>query len=217
MIRHDAAAREVRLAEVIGAVARQALADWGAERIALLDDASPEAALATRLLELGPAAVPLVRVAISAAQLESLLQLLPPSQDPERVAAEARRLNARLLGGDLPALPENKTALLLGGPLPPEPLLPLGDLYASEVAELAGGWSAPREIRELAESAGGIERLDAALRERLEERNPAGLAALPLATRAAVEQALVRGRASRLFPRIVPKIGWRTLGVDLFE
>jgi len=211
------AAREARLAEVIGAVARQALAEWGVERIALLHDGSPEAALAARLLEDAPAAVPVLRVAISAAQLESLLQLLPPSHDAGRVAAEARRLYARLLGYALPASPENKTSLLLGGALPPEPLLPLGDLYASEVAELAGDWSAPPEIREMAKSAGGIERLDGALRERIEERNPAGLEALPVAVRLAVERALARGRASRLFPRIVPKIGSRTLGLDLFE
>ncbi|MBA2244013.1 MAG: hypothetical protein H0W11_03595 [Gemmatimonadetes bacterium] len=217
MTLRSTAAREARLAEVIGAVARQALADWGAERIALLDDGSPEAALAARLLEDAPTAVPVDRVAISAAQLESLLQLLPPSQDAGRVAAEARRLYARLLGDALPASPENKTSLLLGGALPPEPLLPLGDLYASEVAELAGDWSAPPEIREMAKSAGGIERLDGALRERIEERNPAGLEALPVAVRLAVERALARGRASRLFPRIVPKIGSRTLGLDLFE
>jgi hypothetical protein len=69
----------------------------------------------------------------------------------------------------------------------------------------------------MARSAGGIERLDGALRERIEERNPAGLEALPVAVRLAVERALARGRASRLFPRIVPKIGSRTLGLDLFE
>ncbi|HEV2132244.1 MAG TPA: hypothetical protein VGR27_14110 [Longimicrobiaceae bacterium] len=217
MTLRNAAAREARLSEVIAAVARQTLADWGAERVALLDDGSPEAILAMRLLQQGPAAVPVVRVSIPVAQLESLLQLLPPSQDPGRVATEAHRLYARLLDDVLPASPENKTSLLLGGALPPEPLLPLGDLYASEVAELAGGWSAAPEVREMAKGAGGIERLDEALRERLEERDSAGLDALPVAVRTTVEQALARGRASRLFPRIVPKIGSRTLAVDLFE
>jgi len=32
-----------------------------------------------------------------------------------------------------------------------------------------------------------------------------------------VQTALAGGRASRLYARVVPKIGSRTLGIDLFE
>jgi hypothetical protein len=208
-------AREQRLAEVIGAVARQALADYACERIALPDDGSPEAALAARLLGAMLGEDRLVRVAADSAEVEPLLQTA--TAEPERVAAEVRRLKARLLADALPAGVENKTALLLGGALPPEPLLPLGDLYASEVAELTGGWSAPPAVRRLAELAGGVERLDEALRARFDERDPAGLERLPEAARAPVREALASGRVSRLYPRIVAKLGSRTLGIDLFE
>jgi len=209
--------RARRLAEVVGAVARQALADRGARRVALLDDGSPEAELAAAWLADALPAGALVRVAPPARALESVLQTAGAGGGDEAARAEARRLWARLLPESLGALPANKTALLLGGALPPEPLLPLGDLYASEVEALAGGWSAPEAVRALAERAGGVERLDDALRARFEGRDPRGPDRLPACAAEEVRAALARGAASRVAPRIVPKIGYRTLGVDLFE
>jgi hypothetical protein len=204
------------IAEIVGAVARQALRDWRKQRIAVLDDGSPAAdwCVATLARELGANSV--ARVTDDASQMESVLRLLGPVADREQLREDWRRLRARVLPDTLLAAPHNKTALLLGGPLPAEPLLPLGDLYASEVAALCGGWSAPREVASLAEAVGGIEVLDAALQRRIDGRDPAGLA--PLGNFAArVERELERGRASRLAPRVVPKIGIRTIGVDLFE
>jgi hypothetical protein len=208
--------REPRIAAVVGAVARQALADRGATRVALLDDGGPEAELAARLLAstLGVDAV--ARITVADAEMESVLHLAPEVSG-ERMAEEMRRMRARLAADALPAHPANKTALLLGGDLPPEPLLPLGDLWTSEVAALAGGWSAPEPVRRLAESAGGIDALDHALRGCLDTRDPAALDALPPDAARAVRRALAAGRPSRLHPRIVPKIGARTLGVDLYE
>ena len=202
-------ARAARVAAVIGAVARQCLADRGARRVALLDDGSPEAVYAARVLReaLGEGAV--VRVAVDDADLEPLLHLGGPRA---RLADEARRMRARLLEGAVAAHPAHKTELLLGPSLPPDPLLPLGDLYASEVAELAGGWSASDEVRALAGAAGGVEALDAALRHRVEGRDPSALDALPEARRR-----FEAGRAARLAPRVVPKLGTRTLGADLLE
>lgn len=208
--------REARLAELVSAVARQALADRGVRRVALVDDGTPEAALAARLLApLGEGAV--ARLRAEGAEVEPLLHSLAPIHGEARVAREVAGLRARLEPGVLPAAPENKTALLLGGGLPPEPFLPLGDLWAGEVAELAGGWSAPAEVRSLAEAAGGVGPLDAALRGVVDRRDPAALEALPEAVREKVRRLLARGRADRLFPRLVPKLGHRTLGVDLFE
>ncbi len=208
-------AREMRIAEVIGAVARQALADRGRTRIALLDDGGPEAELAARLLTavLGVDAVERVS---DGGDVESVLHAAD-GISPARRAEEARRTRARLMDGALPAHPASKTVLLLGGELPPEPLLPLGDLWASEVAALAGAWSAPGEIRALAEAAGGIDALDAALRGLIDGRDAAALDALPAGVRDAVRGRLAAGRASRIFPRVVPKLGSRTLGADLFE
>ncbi|HET6232707.1 MAG TPA: hypothetical protein VFE05_21710 [Longimicrobiaceae bacterium] len=210
-------ARERRVGEVVGAVARQALADRGMSRIALLDDGGPEAELAARLLAraLGEDAV--VRVRAGAADVESLLHLRGQSAEAESFVREARRMLARLVPDALPACPANKTALLLGGELPPEPLLPLGDLYASDVAALTGDWSASPEVAHIARECGGIEALDGALRRWVDARDPAGLDALPNDARTMVREAFARGRASRLWPRLAPKLDGRTLGTDLFE
>lgn len=207
---------ERRIGEVVGAVARQALADRGRTRIALLDDGGPEAELAARLLEraLGEAAV--VRVTAGDAGVEPFL---PEGQRvaERRAADEARRLRARLMDGVLVAHPANKTTLLLGGEMPPEPLLPLGDLWATDVVALAGGWSAPPEVAALAEAAGGIGALDTALRRRVDGRDPRGLDGLPGEAAERVRGLLAAGGAWRRTPRIVPKLAGRTIGIDLME
>jgi hypothetical protein len=209
-------AREARVAEVVGAVVRQALRDYGARRVALLDDGSPEAALCARLLApLGEET--LLRVRVKGTEVEPVLHSLAATQHRERAAREVARLRARLETDALPAAPESKTVLMLGGALPPEPLLPLGDVWASEVEALAGGWSGPAEVREVAEAAGGITRLDEALRAYVDRRDPGALGRLPEGVEPEVRRLLARGRASRLFPRVVPKLGSRTLGTDLFE
>lgn len=208
--------RERRIGEIVGAVARQALADRGAARIALLDGGGPEAELAARLLAAAVGAERVVRVTAGDAEVESLLHLAPAG-GAECAREEVARVRTRLMADAIPAHPANKTALLLGGELPPEPLLPLADLWATEVAELAGGWSGPVEVHRIAALAGGIEALDAALRAWAEGRDPAALGRLPAEAAQAVARALARGRASRLHPRIVPKISTRTLTIDLFE
>lgn len=209
--------RAGRIAEVVVAVARQLLIDRGVNRLALLDDGSPEARLAAGWLEHGLGAGAVVRVREPAAELESLLQSAADSDEKTRVRFEGLRLTARLLDDVALVNPANKTAILLSGDLPPEPLLPLADLYASEVRELAGDWSAPEPVRALAERAGGIEVLDRALRDRFEGRNPNALDGLPGDVGDAVRTALARGRAARRAFSVVPKLGSRTLGVDLFQ
>ncbi|HEX5871702.1 MAG TPA: hypothetical protein VFY65_14845, partial [Longimicrobium sp.] len=133
-----------RIAEVIGAVARQALADRGVSRIALLDDGGPEAKLAASILrgELGDDAV----ISIDTADIDPAPLVRGLAADTRRVDEEVRRMRARLKDDALAAHPASKTALLLGGELPPEPLLPLGDLWATDVQALAGGWSSSPDI-----------------------------------------------------------------------
>lgn len=208
--------RYARIAEIVGAVARQALIDRGARRIALLDDGGPEADLAARILGGALGEAGLIRITASDADVESVLHLSPGAA-AETLRHEIRRMRARLTPGALPAHPGNKTALLLNAHLPPEPLLPLGDLWAGEVAELAGGWSAPPSVRRIAEQAGGIAVLDDALRAYVDRPDPRGLDALPSEAADAVRRALAAGRAQRMYPVIVPKVGARTLGVDLFD
>lgn len=207
---------EGRIAEIVGAVARQALADRGLARIALLDDRGPEAELAARLLARTLGAEAVVRVAANGAGVDPFLPH-PGAVAPWRVKEEVRRLRARLMDGVLPAHPANKTALVLGGELPPEPLLPLGDLWATDVDALAGGWSGPPEVVAAAEMAGGIGALDAALRRRIDGGDPAALDAMPREAADRVRALLAAGRASRRTPRIVPKLGGRTLCIDLME
>ena len=217
-----------RCATVVGGVIRQALADADARLLVLLDDGSPEALLARDwcAAELGANFVALAHGAAIARQLAGA----PMDGANARVAApdawvlaeEARRLEARLRArtgeSALLANPANKTALLLGSMPPPEPLLPLGDLFATDVLALAGGWSAPPPVRALAELVGGIEALDGALRAHFDERRPVeeAVAGLPAAARGTVLEAISAARFARRRMGLVPKLGPRTLGLDLF-
>lgn len=211
------ARRSERLAEIVGLVAQQALADRGVASVALIDDGGPEAELAAQWLERALPDGAVRRVAQPPAGLESLLQPSAVGAEAARRRSEALRLAARLLPDALVANPVNRTVVLLSGDPPPDPLLPLADLYASEVLELVGGWSGPEGIREVADRAGSVAVLDAALRARLDRRDANGLRSLPPELAAEVDALLARGRAARRAAWIVPKIGYRTLGVDLFE
>lgn len=117
------------------------------------------------------------------------------------------------------AHPASKTALLLGGAMPRVDVFPLGDLYASQVAELAGGCGIPADVEALARRAGGMDRLDAALARLVDARMPAADAfgALDPELAREVLGLYARGRFSRLRPRLVPKLSARTLGIDLFD
>jgi hypothetical protein len=207
---------EGRIAEIVGAVARQALADFGRTRIALLDDGGPEAALAARLLArtLGEDAV--VRVAADGAGVEPFLPLAD-GVPAWRIGEEVRRMRTRLMDGVLAAHPASKTTLLLRGELPPEPLLPLGDLWATDALALAGGGGLPPDVAEIAGAAGGIEALDAALRGWIDGRDASALDRLPAEAADRARARLAAGRPSRRNPRIVPKLGGRTLCIDLME
>jgi hypothetical protein len=215
------AARAERLRGLVGAVARQALTDRGLERLALIDDGSPEAVLAGQWLDTELDASRVHRV-VHAPGVEPLLQQLLTLEgeleiEGGRVAYELRRMRARLVPGALVTNPANKTSLLLEGALPPDPFFPLGDLYASDVEQLTGGYTLGDRARELADRCGGIAALDDALRARFDRREPNGLARLEPRAAARIVAALAVGRASRTIAVLVPKLGPRTIGVDLFE
>lgn len=121
-------------------------------------------------------------------------------------------------GAALLAHPASRTALLLGGRPPHADLFPLGDLPASRVRELAGGWTAPAEVDALIAGA-GLDAVDAALARLLDAREAAGDAVAGLDPEAGAELVRLyeRGRFFRRYPRLVPKLGSRTLGIDLFD
>lgn len=111
----------------------------------------------------------------------------------------------------------NKTELLLADVSVHADLYPLGDLYASELATFAPGAVVSRSVAELAAAAGGLEQLDAGLRGLLDERRTADAAFAGM--RHVRDEVMARLRATR-FRRtqtgIIPKLGARTIGIDLF-
>jgi len=185
-----------RVRRIVGSVCAEAAEQAGMAGFLLLDDDSPEAGL-----------------------LHEWLGTLPGLRLWRSGGAAG---NVHEQRAALPALvtsPANRTALLLGGMLPLADLLPLGDLWASQVAALAGGWSAPPAVRRLADAAGGVKVLDARLEAMLDGRRPTdeALAGLPDEVAGAIAQHYHAGRFSRLRPRLVPKLSARTLGMDLFD
>lgn len=111
----------------------------------------------------------------------------------------------------------NKTALLLGY-LPSADILPFGDLYYSQVVELAGAAQLPGPSAELAAACGGAEALDRALGRYYDQRMswPAATGQLAPAAAAQLWSALEAARFRRARVPLIPKLGSRTLGIDLF-
>lgn len=204
---------EARVGRVIGGVIRQAVEDAHAQGLVILEPDSPEGRLAVAwsMPVLGEARVWRVEGEPGGAD----------ARHPFR-REELRRGVGRVLARERSALlahPVNKTALLLDEWVPPEPLLPLGDLYASRVAAAAGGWTGSDALRALAAAAGGIDALDAALAGFVEGRLPArrAFADLPETVRSDILQRWERGRFWRRRMGLVPKLSARTPGIDLFE
>jgi hypothetical protein len=133
-------------------------------------------------------------------------------------AAGENALRRESGSGVLVADPASKTTLLLHAVPPCAAVLPLGDLYATQVARLAGGCAVPPEVAALAERAGGMEVLDRALGRWVERREPLeqALGALPATARDAVAAAVERARFARRRVPLVPKLAGRTIGIDLF-
>lgn len=207
--RPDSDGRGAAIRSVVGGVIAEALRMAGAGGVVVLDDWTPEGELAYEWLveTLGEARV--WRGAALASNVHG------------KDRADTQMLAAWHFATDragLIAHPATKTALLLGGPLPRADLFPLGDLYASQVAQLAGGWSVPGELEPVLRRIGGVDVLDGALVRLIDgrETRSAALAALGQAADE-ILRLYERGRFYRLRPGLVPKLGARTIGVDLFD
>lgn len=120
-------------------------------------------------------------------------------------------------GGGLVIHPASKTLVLLGA-APAADVLPLGDLYASQVVALAGAAELPPEVQELAAACGGAETLDQVLRRHFDERRSWEAAAEPLSSPAAtlLKKRIDAARFRRTHIGLVPKLGARTPGIDLY-
>jgi hypothetical protein len=204
----------------VGRVIGQAVQDAGCAGIVVLDSASPEGGLARAWAAHALGGDRVWTVDASTLCDEGIDPVLLNSGDAlpedERERAAGRLLATRLRA--LLAHPANKTALLLAPDPPPEPFLPLGDLFASQVAMLAGAWSAPQHVRDLAQSAGGIDALDRTLEEMFDRRlSPErATAALPASARQRLLDLVEASRFRRRRMGLVPKLGARTIGIDLF-
>ncbi len=212
--------REERLAAVIGGVLRQALQDAGARCAVVADDDSAEAELCATWATRALGVERVVRVAAPPAAAVDALTEAAGIRDADDAAVETHHALVRLVAGRRDGLPlgtASRTVLLLSGHLPPEPVLPLGDLWASGIEELRGRWSGPRDVRDLARRAGGVEHLDAVLRAWADERRPldVALAELPQDVAGDVAERLRQGRFLWRRMGLVPKLGVRTLGLDL--
>lgn len=195
--------RAGNIGSIIAGVVAQALEDARADALVLIADGSPEGALAERLLRphLG----------------ERLVQAQAASPAPTGVL-EAWARAAASHPSALVAVPTSKTGALLGAALP-GPLLPLGDLWASQVAALCGAWSAPRPICDLVAAAGGIDVLDGALAALVDQRRhpEEAVSSLPDDVAGTLLALWDAARFVRRRLGLVPKLGARTIGVDLFD
>ncbi len=145
------------------------------------------------------------------------------SRDPTREWEEGRTwfirtLAARALARSRGALllgTETKTLLLLGYHPTALPVLPLGDLYASEILELAGGCTLPPPLQGLSgEVIGGV---DSGLRAYLEEGLPRtdAFGTLPQPLPRVIPELLDRAGKSWRPTVLIPKLRRSTLGIDL--
>lgn len=119
--------------------------------------------------------------------------------------------------GGLSVSAASKTDLLLGGGTAAD-LLPFGDLYATELATLGLPVALTENVMELATRCGGPETLDAVLQRYFNRRQrwePAARA-LPADVAAEIWRALEAARFRRGRTGLVPKLGARTLGIDLY-
>lgn len=205
------AGRAARIRRIVCDVVAAAVRDAGAGGIVVLDDWTPEGGLVHDWLTAALGSDRVWRVSALAANIQT-----PMDPAEARVVAAWRAVRERAA---LVAHPLNRTALLLGGAPPMADLLPLGDLYASQVEALTGDWSAPDDVAAAVAAAGGPAALDAALQHWLDTRMDAATALAPLGPELARQVAGLnaRGRHFRLRPRLVPKLGTRTVGIDLWD
>lgn len=198
----DASPRLERIAAVVAGVVTAAARDACRTRLVVLGHDSPEGALLERCLAMAGVGLPVEGVPVGA----------DDAGDDAHALARRRAGDAGLLLN-----PASKTVAVLWPETLAEPVLPLADLYASQIAGLAGGWSGPAAARDLVERAGGVEAVDRFLAAHLDERRPieGALAGIPEPAATELRDRLAAGWWWRRRLGVVPKLGHRTLGLEL--
>ena len=110
---------------------------------------------------------------------------------------------------------ENKTGLLLAFPTTVQPILPLGDLYASQILELSGGCTLPHPLRGI--STEELSAVDSALRAYFEDGLHPEMAFGKLEPdRSQQIRNMLEESRKKWHPLpLIPKLGDATLGTDL--
>ncbi|CAN5696498.1 hypothetical protein BH23GEM10_BH23GEM10_17080 [soil metagenome] len=201
------AAAAARVERVVCGVVEAALAASGAHGLLVLEDRSPEGELVHGWLQraFGDTAH---RVTVLASNVQGM--------EP---AAAHRLVADREYGRMLIVHRVNRTMLLRGGAPPRADLLPLGDVHASWLERLHGACTLSADVQAAADAVGGLDRLDAVLAAWIDARadSAAAVVGLDPAAAARLTELYERGRFYRLWPRLVPKLGARTLGIDLWD
>lgn len=210
-----------REGRIVAEVVRGVLRDRQATGVVLSVPDGPERRLLCRWLEDAgvPVAVPgeedVARLAAALSRVALADGATPPAAG---ISEEAHRAAGRTLArhmGFITASAMNRTALLLSGSdLPPEPLLPLGDLPASQVMEAMGGCTLPGPFSAMEAEPEAVAALDRFLRHR-DERLPGGAPSLPEPWAAGIRSRLLAGRWALGAPIVIPRLGARTPGDDL--
>ena len=158
-----------------------------------------------------PKAVALARELLGATSPSREDPAPPGRADPTALAslALARQVGFLLLGT------ATKTTLLLSPDLPLEPVLPLGDLFATDVLAIQGRCTVPRPLEDAHEEM--LRAVDTGLQEFLEEgtRPAEALPAVVDPLRSILVEALQKSRSSRISHYLVPMLRGPTPGIDL--
>jgi len=209
---------EVRFRRIIMGVVRELLRATEAPGV-VVSEGGPEGLLLTRWLKeesvpvLAPshAAVGLSREVLAAVERGGIEARPGYYSSPLSLAARALadREGLLLLGT------ATKTILLLSHSPPGEAVLPLGDVFASEILDLAGECTIPAVLGEV--DIDTLRAVDVALQSYLEEgKSPQeALATVPEPLRKEVAAALDRARKGWHPHPLVPKLRACTMGIDL--
>ncbi len=211
---------EDRVTRVVVAVVAEAIREADANGVVLASSPRPETVLLERWFTAASITVRNPDAEVVRAVADSLEASLAgdASEAEARSNEEARRAAARVIAnreGLIPVSAANKTELIWAERLPPEPLLPLGDLYASQIHTLAGACSAPPPLVDIEPDR--LRAVDKALAQVVDHgvRPDIAFAALPSELRDAAFSAMQRSAWRGTLPPVVPKLSSRTLGVDL--
>jgi len=211
---------EDRIAHVVVGVVADAIREAHAHGVVSASAPRPETALLERWFAAAAITVKLPHADVVRAVADSLeaIEGGDPSETVARSKEEACRAAARIIAhreGLIPISAANKTELIWAEHLPPEPLLPLGDLYASQIHALAGACTAPPPLTDIEPAR--LKAVDKAIAQVVDGgvRPDTAFAELPSELRDAAHSALRRSVWKGTLPPIVPKLGRRTLGLDL--